>query len=51
MLPFLIVWLLCTVAFVIAPEPNNLTTVGVLKAAAAGALVAISIVFIPAMIK
>ena len=51
MLPFLVIWLLCTVAFVIAPEPNTLSTVGLLKAAAAGALVAISIVFIPGMVK
>ena len=50
MLPFLIDWLLCTVAFVIAgpaPEPNSL--VGVLKAAAAGALVAIAVVFVPSL--
>jgi hypothetical protein len=51
MVPFLIEWLLCTVAFVIAgPGPEPVTTVGVLKCAAAGALVAIAIAFVPGLV-
>ena len=49
MLTFVVVWVLCTVAFFAVKEPA--TFADGLRDAAAGALVAVSIVFIPQLIK
>lgn len=46
---FLIVWLLCTVAFCICHQPNDVPTT--LKAVVAGVLVAIAICFVPEALK
>ena len=52
MVPFLIVWLLCTVAFLIGgfPRPAAPYAIGdFLTSAVAGVLVAIAIVFVPGL--
>ncbi len=49
MLAFVVIWVLCTVAFFAVKEPT--TFPDGLRDVAAGALVAVSIVFIPQMIK